>query len=211
MVRLMAVWVVIIPLPIAFLLPIRGGGCLYLLLFAWAMLFAKLACDLIALISRTFIFPGQRAVLDRKIEPLSKTRGATPRKTLAWTVRIVLVSVLAVSFALFTDSENRRLRTVSNLLGVGEKVSHVIAAFDSLNLRPAPHSTVLLKPDEQLFQNKWHALFIASLVWNDHSVQIAIEDLNKLTPEQLAKVDYIISLSEFRADVVRSPKIRDSD
>ena len=31
MVRLMAVWVVIVPLPIAFLLPIRGGGCLYLL------------------------------------------------------------------------------------------------------------------------------------------------------------------------------------
>ena len=33
MVRLMAVWVVIVPLPIAFLLPIRSGGCLYLLLF----------------------------------------------------------------------------------------------------------------------------------------------------------------------------------
>ncbi len=216
---LMAVWVVIIPLPIAFLLPIRGGGCLYLLLFGWAMIFAKVACDLIALISRTFMFPGQRVAVDRKTKamlethdsgaagdaPMLGTLPATAGKTPGWTVRIVLVSVLAVSFAIFTDWENRRLRTVPSLLSVGEKVSHVIAAFDSLNLRPAPHSTVLLKPDEQLFQNKWHPLFIASLVWNDHSLQIGIEKLNKLTPEQLAKVDYIISLTEFEATVIRSP------
>jgi len=225
MVRLMAVWVVIVPLPIAFLFPIRGGGCLYLLLFGWAMIFAKVACDLIALISSPFMFPDQRVAVDRKTEAMSETHDggaaedapilgilrATAGKTPGWTVRIVLVSVLAVSFALFTDRENRRLRTVPNLLGVGEKVSHVIAAFDSLNLRPAPHSTVVLKVDEQLFQNKWHPLFIASLVWNDHSLQIGIDKLNKLTPEQLAKVDYIISLSEFRAEIVRSPKIRGSD
>jgi hypothetical protein len=220
-VRLMAVWVVIVPLPIAFLLPIRGGGCLYLLLFGWAMIFAKVACNLIALISRFFMFPGQRVAVDRKTEAMSEThdRGAavdapilgilraTARKTPGSTVRIVLVSVLAVSFALFTDWENRRLRTVPNLLGVGEKVSHVIAAFDSVNLRPAPHSTMLLEPDEQLFQNKWHPLFIASLIWNDHSLQIWIDKLSKTTPEQLAKVDYIISLNEFQAQVIRSPEV----
>jgi hypothetical protein len=216
-VRLMAVWVVIVPLPIAFLLPIRGGGCLYLLLFGWAMIFAKVACDLTTLISRPFMFPDQPVAVDRKTEAMWETHDrdapilgilrATAGKTPGWTVRIVLVSVLAVSFALFTDWENRRLRTVPNLLRVGEKLSHVIAAFDSLNLRPAPHSTVLLKPDEQLFQNKWHPLFIASLVWNDHSLQIRIDKLNKLTPEQLAKIDYIIALTEFEATVIRSPGV----
>ena len=189
-VRLMAAWVVIVPLPIVFLLPIRGGGCLYLLLFGWAMIFAKTACDVIELISRTFMFPG---------------------KTAARALRIALVSVLAVSFALFLDWENRRLRIVPNLLGVGEKVSHVIAAFDSLDLRPAPKSTVLLKPDEQLFQNKWHPLFIASLVWNDRSLQIWIDKLSKVTPEQLAKVDYIISLTEFKATAIRSPNAQTTD
>ena len=219
MLRLMAFWVVIVPLPIAFLLPIRGGGCLYLLLFGWAMIGARAACDLIAFVANAFVGHGQRigtyrtrqarfenpagpAALDALV---SGTSSATTGKTPGWTIRIVLVTVLAVSFAFFTDWQNRRLRTVPNLLGVGEKVSHVIAAFDSLNLRPAPHSTVLLKPDEQLFQNKWHPLFIASLVWNDHSLQIGIEKLNKLTPEQLAKVDYIISLTEFEATVIRSP------
>jgi hypothetical protein len=64
---------------------------------------------------------------------------------------------------------------------------------------------VLLKPNEQLFQNKWHPLFIASLVWNDHSLQIWIDKVSKITPEQLAKADYIISLTEFEATVIRSP------
>ena len=202
---LMAVWVVIIPLPIAFLLPLRGGGCLYLLLFGWAMICTKAVCDLIALISRAFAFSGQPSVVDCETESISKTHDARAGKTASWTARIALVLILAVSFALFTDWQNRRLRTVPNLLSVGDKVSHVIAAFHSLNLRPAPHSTVLLRPEEQLFQNKWHPLFIASLVWNDHSLQIGIDKLNRLTPEQFAKVDYIISLTEFEATVLRSP------
>jgi hypothetical protein len=100
---------------------------------------------------------------------------------------------------------------VPNWLGVGEKVSHVIAAFDSLRLQPAPHSTVLLKPDEQLFQNKWHPLFIASLIWNDHSLQIWIDKVNKITPEQFANVDYVISLTEFQATVIRSPGVHQSE
>jgi hypothetical protein len=219
MLRLMAFWIVIVPLPIAFILPIRTGGCLYLLLFGWAMICARASCDLIAFVAKAFVAYGHRIGIYRTRQAMfgsragsaapdalvAGTSSARAGKTHGWTVRIALVSVLAVSLALFTDWENRRLATVSNLLGVGQKVSHVIAAFDSLNLQPAPHSTVLLKPDEQLFQNKWHPLFIASLVWNDHSLQIGIDKLHKLTPEQLAKVDYIISLTEFEAKVIRSP------
>ena len=219
MLRLMAFWIVIVPLPIAFILPIRSGGCLYLLLFGWAMICARASCDLIAFVANAFVPRPKQLQSIARLKAMSETpmvgatgdaliagtSSATAGKTPGWTVRIVLVSVLAVSFALFTDWENRRLATVQNLLGVGQKVSHVIAAFDSLNLRPAPHSTVLLKPDEQLFQNKWHPLFIASLVWNDHSLQIGIDKLSKITPEQLAKVDYIISLTEFEATVIRSP------
>jgi len=179
MLQLMAFWVVIVPLPIAFVLPIRSGGSLYLLLFGWAMIGARAACDLIGFVAN--------------------------RKTAGWDMRVALVSVLAISLAIFTHWENDRLRTVPNLLGVGQKVSHVIAAFDSLDMQPAPHSTVLLKPDDQLFENKWHPLFIASLVWNDHSLQIWIDKLSKITPEQFAKVDYVIALDEFEATVVKSP------
>jgi hypothetical protein len=212
----MAFWIVIVPLPMAFIFPIRRGGCLYLLLFGWAMIYARALCDVIASVTNACVARGQRIEIDRRLESPARpgaggelvgaTSSVTPEKTPGSAVRITLVFLWVASFALFTDWENRRLATAQNWLGVGQKVSHVIAAFDSLNLRPAPHSTVLLKPNEQLFRNKWHPLFIASLVWNDHSLQIGIDKLNKLTPDQLAKVDYIISLNEFEATVIRSPK-----
>ena len=215
MLRLMAFWIVIIPLPIAFILPIRRGGCLYLLLFGWSLICARASCDLIAFVANALVAHGHRigiyrapkAMLQSAAGPAAEGAlvAGTSSATAGWTVRIVLLSVLAFSFALFTDWENRRLATVQNWLGVGQKVSHVIAAFDSLNLRPVAHSTVLLKPKEQLFQNKWHPLFIASLVWNDHSLQIGIDKLSKITPDQLARADYIISLTEFDAKVIRSP------
>src|SRR5262249_60105943 len=50
-IQLMAFWVVITPLPLAFVTP-RGGARLYIVLFGWAMIFAKLAWDVITLISR---------------------------------------------------------------------------------------------------------------------------------------------------------------
>ena len=216
MLRLMAFWIVIVPLPIAFILPIRGGGCLYLLVFGWAMICARASCDLIAFVANTFVAHGQRIGIYRTPKAMLQGAAAGPviggtlvagtsSVTPGWTVRIILLSALAVSFALFTDWENRRLATVQHLLGVGQKVSHVIAAVDSLNLRPAAHSTVLLKPNEQLFQNKWHPLFIASLVWNDHSLQIWIDKVSKITPQQVEGADYIISLTEFDAKVIRSP------
>ena len=56
--RLMACWVVITPLPLAFIPP-RGGACLYLPLFGWAMIFGKVASDLITMISKLPILIGQ--------------------------------------------------------------------------------------------------------------------------------------------------------
>src|SRR5262245_40103289 len=207
MVWLMAFWVVIVPLPIAFLLPIRSGACLYLLLFGWAMIFARVACDLIGFVANAFASPaqGSGSVQTTPDESASVSSINPAGKASGWITKVAIVSLLAVSLAIFTHWENQRLQVVPNLLSVGQKVSHVLAAFDSLNLQPTPHSTVLLKPDEQLFQNKWQPLFVASLVWNDHSLQIGIDKLNKLTPEQLAKVDYIISLTEFEATLIRSP------
>jgi hypothetical protein len=217
MLRLMAFWIVIVPLPIAFILPIRRGGCLYLLLFGWSMICARASCDLIAFMANAFVAHGQRIGIYRTSKTTLQGAAAgtvaggalvagASTATSSWTVRVVLLSALAVSFALFTDWENRRLATVQHLLGIGQKVSQVITAFDSLNLRPAAHSTVLLKPNEQLFQNKWHPLFIASLVWNDHSLQIWIDKVSKITPQQMEGADYIISLTEFDAKVIRSPE-----
>jgi len=221
-VQLMAFWVIIVPLPLAFLLPIRGGGSLYLLLFGWAMIFAKVAYDLAVLVSKAL---GQWIGLDSSTKATNGSHGgnATRRvpvkgmlgvavgKIPVSVIRIAVIAALAFSFAIFTEWENRRLGTARALLGVGQNVKHVIGALESLNLRPAPGSTVLLDVQEQPFQNKWHPLFIASLIWNDHSLQIWITGLTKVTPEELAKADYLISLTEFQAQVIRSPTAHHSE
>ena len=72
MLRLMAFWVVIVPLPIAFILPIRSGGCLYLLLFGWAMICARVACDLIAFMANAFVAHGQRIGSIARVRPCSR-------------------------------------------------------------------------------------------------------------------------------------------
>jgi len=119
--------------------------------------------------------------------------------------------MVAFSLAIFTQLENQRFGNPRALLNVGQKASHVIQALRSLDLHPVPRSAILLKTKENPFQNTWHPLFIASLVWNDHSLRIWLEGVNQLTPQQLASVDYAISLNEFQAKVIRAPEIPQSD
>ena len=58
--QLMAFWIVIVPLPVAFIVPMRGDASLYLLLFGWAMIFAKVTFDFLTLISKFSVFIGNR-------------------------------------------------------------------------------------------------------------------------------------------------------
>jgi hypothetical protein len=121
------------------------------------------------------------------------------------TLRIAATLVVALSLAIFTRWKNQPsyVRAFQN---VGQKTSHVAQAFRSLDLRPAPGSTILVKGNPFIPGQGWNALFIPSLLWNDHSLQIWLDGVNKLTPQQLEKVDYIILLSEFHAEIVRAPE-----
>lgn len=203
--QLMAFWIVIVPLPVAFIVPMRGDASLYLLLFGWAVIFAKVVFDLITLISKLSVFPGNR------VPPpaTSATLGDASRKVSSRGFRTVTTLLVAFALAGFTQRENQRLQVP--WLNVGAKTSHVIDTFRSLGLRPSPGSSILLSLKENLFQNKWNVFFIASLVWNDHSLRIWVENVNELTPQQQANVDYIISVSEFDANVTRSPNLPKSD
>jgi hypothetical protein len=223
--QLMAFWVVIVPLPLAFLVPLRAGASLYLLLFGWAMIFAMVIVDLITLISKSRILVGQGvgagaaagAIVGGALRSsvrdaaIGAAAGAAVGKMSASTFRIVAVLLVASGLAIFTRWENQRHRTAQVWLSVGEKVPRVIEALKSLHLQPRSQSTVLLRIPENLFLNKSHAVFIAYLVWNDHSLGVWLENANALTPQQLAKVDYIVFLNEFEAKVIRSPEIPQSD
>jgi hypothetical protein len=197
--QLMAFWVLIVPLPVAFIVPMRGDAALYLLLFGWAMIFAKVAFDFI-----TLTWKGLTR-LSGRLQPPTKTAALADfiRKLTCARFRVAATLVVALALAAFTQHENQRFRIPS--FNVGIKTSHVINTFRSLDLRPPHGSSIILLLKENLFQNKWNVFFIASLIWNDRSLRIWVEDVNELTAQQQKSVDYIISVSEFDAEVIRAP------
>ena len=181
--QLMAFWVVITPLPLAFI-PSRGGPMLYIVLFGWATIFARLVSDLIALAG--------------KVTALSGPRTAT--------LSTFATGAVAVAFAVFTNWQNQRFDTTRALLNSEEKSLHVIQAFRSLALHPEPGSTILLRPEKRFYQNPYYPLFVASLVWNDHSLRIRVEGQQRLDEREIAEFSYVISFTEFQAKLLRAPK-----
>jgi hypothetical protein len=204
MLQLMAFWIVIVPLPLAFIVPMRGDAPLYLLLFGWAMIFAKLAFDLITLISKFLVFVGNRVLAARS----GASAGIASAKLSPRIFRIIATLLVTFAVAAFTKRENQRLPAPG--LNIGTITSHVIQTFRSLGLQPMHGSRILRLMKENIL-NKWNVFFIASLVWNNHTLRIWVENVNELTPQQQANVDYIISVSEFEADIIRSPELPKHD
>jgi hypothetical protein len=223
--QLMAFWVILVPLPIAFIHPIRGGACLYLLLFAWAVIFAKVVSDLIVLLLRYSTALGQcvgvgaamRAAIGAAASHRARSAaigaavGAVmggcaaklpPRKFRAFAVTLVVFGIATV-----TQWENQRLGRIPGILESGQRTVHAIETFRSLSLQPVSGSNILLK-SRFPFKNEWTPLFIASLVWNDHSLQIWLDGKNKLSRQQLAKVNYVVAFSESETRLVHGPTSR---
>lgn len=178
--QLMAFWVVITPLPLAFI-PARGGAMLYIVLFGWAMIVAGLLKDVIGLVGRVLSLSAPRTVM----------------------LRTLTTAVVAVALALFTHWQSHRFNRTRDLVSSGQKSLHVIQALRSLNLQPAPGSTILLKPKTRFYQNGYYPSFVASLVWRDRSLRIYVAGQPQLPQEQIANVNYIISFNEFSAQLVR--------
>jgi hypothetical protein len=219
MLQLMAFWIVITPLPLAFI-PLRGGACLYILLFGWAMIFAKLASDLIKLISNSLTLLrehlGVEASSRASIEFAAINRGrggaigaiigAAAGKMCVPIFRISAPILIAFALAIFTQWENQRFGHVHALLNSGQKSLHVIQAFRSLDLHPAPGSMIFLRPENRFYQNGYYPAFVAALVWNDHSLRIFVEGQHQLSQHQIANMNYVISFNEFQAKLLPAPE-----
>jgi hypothetical protein len=155
---------------------------LYILLFGWAVIIARMLSDLIDLVARV-------------------TGLAGPRTTMLSTFATAAV---AVAFAVFTHWQSDRFDRTRILVSSGQKSLHVIQALRALNLHPAPASTILLEPETRFYQNPYYPAFVASLVWNDRSLRIYVAGQHELTQGQIGKISYIISFNEFRAQLVAS-------
>ena len=113
-------------------------------------------------------------------------------------------AAVAVALAVFTQWQSHRFNRTRDLVSSGQKSLHVIQAFRSLNLQPAPGSTIFLKPETRFYQNPYYPTFVASLVWNDRSLRVYVAGQQQLTQEQIANMNYIISFNEFSAQLVRA-------
>jgi hypothetical protein len=58
---------------------------------------------------------------------------------------------------------------------------------------------------DPFWSNRWNTVFIASLIYSDHSLRICHEGTNQLTQKEIAKMHYIISVDEFHAELNHSP------
>lgn len=173
--QLMAFWIVVTPLPLAFI-PGRGGAMLYIVSFGWATIFARTVTDLGGLIAKL---------------PAPAARAAT--------LRSFATAVLAFAFAFFTYWQNDRLNRTAALLNFEQKSLNVIEAFRSLNLHPSPGSSILLQPERRFYRNNYYPAFVASLVWNDHSLRVYVAGMHQLTEHDIAMIKYVITFNEFKA------------
>jgi hypothetical protein len=65
---------------------------------------------------------------------------------------------------------------------------------------------ILLRPENRFYENGYYPAFVASLVWNDHSLRIYVDGQNQLTEQRVAKMNYIILFNEFQAKLIATPK-----
>jgi hypothetical protein len=195
--QLMAFWVIITPLPLAFVSP-RGGARLYIPLFGWAMIFAKLAWDVITLISKTPALLSQSGVVGAVRQPIAGG-GATGRARwgairaaagdlVGKSERVMFPAfatvLVACGLAVFTQWENQRFGRNRAFLNSGQKTLHVIQAFRSLNLRPARGSMILLRPEKHFLENGYYPPFFASFAPNDPLREL----IAKASPEYWRRV-----------------------
>jgi hypothetical protein len=162
------IWVVVTPLPIAFL-PDRGAGTLYIVAGGWAILGAMTMRALLRRVSR---------------EPVA-----------ARSRRAIMALGLLASIAAYAHETSRAdQRNIGWYLTQGDETRRAIEQFEALKVRPAAHTRVAFLNDP--FPDRYHTLFIAALFWKDPSIEINLERKQQSSAEELAKTNYIFDYTD---------------
>jgi hypothetical protein len=168
-------WVLVTPLPIAFL-PDRGGGTLYIVSAGWALLGAMTV----------------RAVMRRVArEPVAGLSRSA----------IMAAGLLGCIVAYAHEARRADQNNVSWYLSIGDETRRAIHEFEALGIRPAARSRVAFLNDP--FPDTYHTLFLASLFWKDPSIEINLQQRYRLSDDELAKMDYIFDDVDGRLVVVK--------
>lgn len=172
------IWVMVTPLPIAFL-PGRGAALLYIVAAGWAIAAAMMLRSASWLLAR-HLFLGR-----------------------AGRIATMLGCLLFCAWQ-YEDVTRREHRyDVYGYLLTGEMTMQWIHAIQQLGLQPKPKSNIIFLNDPS--PTTFDITFIAELLWRDHSLEIWQQAQAHLTPERIAKMDYIIDCSGGDFKVVKSP------
>lgn len=170
MLRFLWWFMVLTPLPIEFLIG-RSQACLYIPLIGWAIFGSVMVADLAGALA---------GVLER--EPFGRRLG-----------RSGIVALLVAVAIFFWARQNRQYKQTyakPAMLSLGHESWDVIQQFRAVNPRVRPGSKVAFLDDPF---HSWDMLSLAELWFRDRTLDIHVERHGPLTPDELAREDYIFT------------------
>jgi hypothetical protein len=158
------------PLPIEFLIG-KSQACLYIPMVGWAIFGAVVFVDLAEALAR---------VLER--EPWGRRLGHGG----------VVALLVAVGIFLWArqNREYKRTHAAPVMAALGRESWDAIQQFRAVNPHVRPGSKVAFLDDP--FRS-WDMLFLAELWFRDRSLDIHVARHGPLTPEELARMDYVFT------------------
>jgi hypothetical protein len=173
-------FVLVTPLPIAFLVQGRPGPSLYIPLFGWGLALSVLlvrACDALA----------HRSKLPR-LHP----------------DRVRLSFLFLVAILLFLETEHQNIRTSPGVKRSGELAWSLIEQLRSTlppQVKPGTQIAILSKG----VLADWDLKFITELLYHDRSVTAWLQTKTPLNDAELAKMDYVLAFKEKHLILVKRP------
>ena len=178
---LLLVWVVVTPLPVAFI-PGRGGPEIYIVAAGWAMAAAMALRSLAWTVAR------------------ERVAARIPRRA---AMSAALFGCVA-AYAHETQRVDRKM--IPGYLANGERTREMIRQLRAFHLQPAPHSRIVFLNDA--LPEGFGAEFIAYLVWKDRSLWIGLQRYAHLTEAEVAEKDYIFDYADGHL-ILRKPSRND--
>ena len=172
------IWVMVTPLPIAFL-PDRGGALLYIACAGWGIAIAMMFRSIAWLLAR-HLFLGRRG---------------------RFAVMTACLLYCSVQYARATQSVHRYV--VYGYLTIGKETAAAIQRLQELHLQPKPGSKIIFLHDP--IPDTFDTTFISSLVWRDHSLKIWQQTESHLPEANVAGMDYIIDYADGSFVVLKQP------
>jgi hypothetical protein len=161
------------PLPIEFLVG-KSQACLYIPMAGWAIFGAVVFVDLAEALAR---------VLER--EPWGRRLGHSGT--------VALLVAVPVFFWGSQNREYKRTHAEPVMASLGHESWDVIQQFRAVNPHVRPGSKVAFLDDPF---HSWDMLFLAELWFRDRSLDIHVARHGPLTPDELARTDYIFTFQD---------------